>query len=103
MSAAKNAGAKDIIDPRRFAVGSIKSTFEKYRHLEKVLPAMGYGSRQVSELEETINASDSEVVVSGTPIDLKRVLKNVTKPMVRVKYDLQVKGEPSLDEILKDF
>jgi predicted GTPase len=103
MIAAKNAGAKDIIDPRPFAVGSIKATFEKYRHLEKVLPAMGYGSRQVSELEETINASDSEVVVSGTPIDLKRVLKNVTKPLVRVKYDLQVKGEPSLDEVLEDF
>ena len=103
MIAAKNAGAKDIIDPRPFAVGSIKSTFEKYRHLEKVLPAMGYGNRQVLELEETINSSDSEVVVSGTPIDLKRILKNVKKPLVRVRYDLQVKGEPTLDEILRDF
>ena len=103
MIAAKNAGAKDITDPRPFAVGSIKATFEKYSHLEKVLPAMGYGSRQVEELEETINSSDAEVVVSGTPIDLTRVLRNVGKPIVRVKYDLQVKGEPSLDRILDKF
>ncbi|UCE44646.1 MAG: GTPase [Methanobacteriota archaeon] len=103
MIAAKNAGAKDIIDPRPFAVGSIKATFDKYSHLEKVLPAMGYGSRQVEELEQTINASDSEVVVSGTPIDLTRVLKNVNKPIVRVRYDLQVKGEPTLDRLLEKF
>ncbi len=103
MIAAKNAGAKDIIDPRPFAVGTIKATFQKYSHLEKVLPAMGYGSKQVSELEQTINASDSEIVVSGTPIDLTRVLGNVNKPIVRVKYDLQVKGEPTLERLLERF
>ncbi len=103
MIAAKNAGAKDIIDPRPFAVGTIKATFEKYSHLEKVLPAMGYGSKQVSELEQTINASDCEIVVSGTPIDLTRVLGNVNKPIVRVKYDLQVKGEPTLEQLLERF
>ena len=103
MIAAKNAGAKDIIDPRPFAMGSIKATFEKYAHLEKVLPAMGYGNRQIEELEQTINASDSEVVVSGTPIDLTRVLRKVNKPIVRVKYDLQVKGEPTLERILDGF
>jgi predicted GTPase len=101
MIAAKNAGAKTIVDPRPFAIGSIKSTFEKYPHLEKVLPAMGYGAKQVDELEKTINACDCDVVVSGTPIDLKRVLKNVNKPIVRVRYDLKVEGEPSLDDVLK--
>jgi predicted GTPase len=101
MIAAKNAGAESIVDPRPFAVGSIKSTFEKYSHLENVLPAMGYGTRQVAELEQTINASDSDIVVSGTPIDLKRVLKNVTKEIVRVRYDLKVLGEPGLDDILR--
>ena len=101
MIAAKNAGAKAIIDPRPFAVGSIKATFEKYSHLENVLPAMGYGDRQVEELEMTINASDCDIVVSGTPIDLKRILKKVNKPIIRVRYDLQVKGEPSLDDVLR--
>jgi len=103
MIAAENAGAEAIIDPRPFAVGSIKATFEKYSHLENVLPAMGYGDRQVEELEKTINASDCDIVVSGTPIDLKRILKNVNKPIVRVRYDLQVKGEPSLDDVLRGF
>jgi predicted GTPase len=101
MIAAKNAGAKTIIDPRPFAVGSIKATFEKYSHLERVLPAMGYGGRQVEELEKTINASECDIVVSGTPIDLKRVLKNVNKPIVRVRYDLLVKGEPTIDDLLR--
>ncbi|MDH3365575.1 MAG: cyclic 2,3-diphosphoglycerate synthase [Thermoplasmata archaeon] len=103
MIAAKNAGAKDIIDPRPFAVGSIKATFEKYSHLERVLPAMGYGSRQIAELEETINASDCDIVVSGTPIDLARVLSKVKKRIVRVKYDLRVMGEPTLEQILDRF
>ena len=101
MIAAKNAGAEAIVDPRPYAVGSIKSTFEKYSHLERVLPAMGYGARQVDELEKTINACECDVVVSGTPIDLKRVLKDVNKPIVRVRYDLKVQGEPTLDDILK--
>jgi predicted GTPase len=101
MIAAKNAGAESIVDPRPFAVGSIKATFEKYSHLERVLPAMGYGAKQVEELEKTINACECDVVVSGTPIDLKRVLKDVNKPIVRVRYDLKVQGEPSLDDVLK--
>ncbi|HIH01196.1 TPA: GTPase [Thermoplasmata archaeon] len=101
LIAAKNAGAGEIVDPRPYAIGTIKSTFEKYSHLEKVLPAMGYGSRQVEELENTINSCECDVVVSGTPIDLKRVLKNVNKPIVRVRYDLKVQGEPSLEDILR--
>jgi predicted GTPase len=103
LIAAQNAGALTIIDPRPFAVGSIKGTFEKYSHLERVLPAMGYGSRQVDELERTINASDCDIVVSGTPIDLKRVLKHVNKPIVRVRYDLRVIGEPTIDDLLREF
>lgn len=103
MIAAQKAGAKEIIDPRPYAVGTIKDTFDKYRHLEKVLPAMGYGNHQVKDLENTINAADCDVVVSGTPIDLKRVLKDVRKPIVRVRYDLQVIGEVTLEDILRDF
>jgi predicted GTPase len=100
--AAQKAGAKEIIDPRPYAVESIKRTFEKYKHLEKVLPAMGYGNHQVKDLQDTINAAKCDVVVSGTPIDLNRVLK-ANKPIVRVNYELQVLGDVSLDEIVKKF
>lgn len=100
--AAKNAGAKEIIDPRAFAVNSIKETFAKYPHLERVLPAMGYGNQQVKDLQDTINASKCDVVVSGTPIDLNRVLK-VSKPIIRVRYDLQVLGSPTLEELIAKF
>jgi predicted GTPase len=102
MIAAKNSGAKEVIDPRPFAVNSIKATFEKYKHLERVLPAMGYGNHQVKDLQDTINAADCDVVVSGTPIDLNRVLK-ANKPLVRVRYDLKVKEGVSLEELLKQF
>jgi predicted GTPase len=100
--AAQKSGAKKIVDPRPFAVDSIKETFAKYRHLENVLPAMGYGNHQVKDLEETINATKCDVVVSGTPIDLNRVLK-ANKPLIRVRYDLQVLGEPKLEEVLAKY
>ncbi|TFG33960.1 GTPase [Candidatus Thorarchaeota archaeon] len=99
--AARKAGAI-IVDPRPFAVGSIKKTFEKYFHLEDVLPAMGYGKKQIEELEETINKSDVDAIVIGTPIDLNRVIK-ITKPNVRVKYDLQEIGRPNLVDVLSNF
>jgi len=99
--AARKAGAI-IVDPRPFAVGSIRDTFEKYRHLENVLPAMGYGKKQILELQETINKSDVEAVVIGTPIDLNRVVK-ITKPSVRVRYDLQEIGKPDLVDVLTGF
>jgi predicted GTPase len=83
--AAKNAGVKEIVDPRPYAVGSIKATFEKYDHLTEILPAMGYGEKQMKELEQTINAADCDAVVIGTPIDLGRLL-DINKPSVRVKY-----------------
>jgi len=91
-----------LIDPRPFAVGSIVSTYNKYNHLDVILPAMGYGEKQIKELEETINNSDADVVVIGTPIDLRRVMK-INKPAVRVRYELQEIGEPTLDEIIKEF
>jgi predicted GTPase len=102
LIAAQKAGAREVIDPRPYAVGSIKSTFEKYKHLEKVLPAMGYGPTQVRELQETINAAKCDVVVSGTPIDLNRVLK-ANKPLIRVRYDLEVLDGYTLEDLLKKF
>ncbi|MGB9719795.1 MAG: cyclic 2,3-diphosphoglycerate synthase [Candidatus Anstonellales archaeon] len=102
--ASKNAGAK-IIDPRKFAVGSIKETFEKYPHLREVLPAMGYGEKQMKELEETINKSNAEVVVIGTPIDLGKHLK-VNKKCARVAYSIkEIEGsvENKIDAFLKNI
>ncbi|MHA1946770.1 MAG: cyclic 2,3-diphosphoglycerate synthase [Candidatus Hodarchaeales archaeon] len=100
--AAQKYKAKEIIDPRPYAIGSIKSTYHKYPHLTNILPAMGYGEKQMKELEETINASKCETVVIGTPIDLGRLL-TIKKPSVRVRYDLEEQGSPSLEEIIKEF
>ena len=83
-------------------MGSIKATFEKYKHLESVLPAMGYGDQQIKDLQATINATKCDVVVSGTPIDLNRVLK-ANKPIIRVRYDLKVLGTPTLEDVLQKF
>ncbi len=85
--AARRHGAAAFVDPRPHAAGSIRDTFAKYPHLEEVLPAMGYGERQIAELEATVAATDCDVVVVGTPIDLTRVLK-IDKPAVRVTYEL---------------
>lgn len=98
--AARRFGAAEIIDPRPFAVGSIQATFAKYPTTGNVLPAMGYGAQQTSELEETINKTDADLVIIGTPIDLSRVLK-IDKPFQRVRYELQEIGQPTLAEILK--
>lgn len=100
--AAKKYGASEILDPRPFAVGSIIDTYKKYNHLDKILPAMGYGKKQIQELEETINKSDSEVVIIGTPIDLTRVM-NIKKTAVRVTYELQEIGKPNIEDILDEF
>ncbi|MHA1963029.1 MAG: cyclic 2,3-diphosphoglycerate synthase [Candidatus Thorarchaeota archaeon] len=99
--AARKAGAI-IVDPRPFAIGSIKETFEKYPHLEDVLPAMGYGKKQMDELQQTINKADVDAVVIGTPIDLNRVVK-IDKPNTRIRYDLQEIGKPDLEDVLSDF
>jgi predicted GTPase len=100
--AAEKYGASHIVDPRPFAIGSIKATFEKYPHLDRVLPAMGYGSEQMAELAETIDRIECDLVVSGTPIDLGRRIET-HKRILRVNYDLEEIGTPDLKEILKDF
>ena len=100
--AANRFNAAEIVEPEPFAVGTIKKTFKKFPHLKKVLPAMGYGDKQIAELQETINAIDCDLVLSGTPIDLRRVLK-VNKPVVRVRYELDEIGHPNLEDVLKDF
>jgi predicted GTPase len=99
--AARRFGAAEIVDPRPFAVRTIKDTYEKYPDTGIILPAMGYGSEQMKDLEETINQSDVDLVVSGTPIDLTRIIK-VNKPLQRVRYELQEIGKPTLVDILKE-
>jgi predicted GTPase len=97
--AARRFGAKEIVDPRPFAVKSIAATYVKYPKTGPILPAMGYGDAQMKDLEETINKSDVDMVVVGTPIDLTRVIK-ITKPYQRVRYELQEIGQPTLQDIL---
>lgn len=99
--AARRFGAGEIVDPRPFAVASIADTYKKYPNTGTILPAMGYGDAQVRDLEATINNSDVDLVISGTPIDLTRIIK-VNKPMQRVRYELQEIGQPTLEEILKE-
>jgi len=98
--AARRFGAGEIVDPRPFAVGSIKATYMKYPTTGNVLPAMGYGDDQVKELETTINNADVDLVIIGTPIDLSRILK-INKPTQRVRYELQEIGQPTLKELLE--
>jgi len=99
---AKRLGAHEIVDPKPYAVGSIRETYEKYKHLRSILPAIGYGEKQIAELKETIDRTPCDVVVIGTPIDLRRVM-TISKPAVRVKYELQVLGPISLEQILEEF
>jgi predicted GTPase len=98
--AARRFGAAEIVDPRPFAVKSIKATYEKYPKTGPILPAMGYGEAQTRDLEATINRSDVDLVIIGTPIDLNRVMK-INKPAQRVRYELQEIGRPNLEDILK--
>ncbi len=98
--AARRFGASEIVDPRPFAVGSIKATYEKYPSTGDILPAMGYGETQIRELEETIHNADVDMVIVGTPIDLGRVLK-IEQPSQRVRYELQEIGQPTLTDMLK--
>ncbi len=99
--AAQRFGAGEIIDPRPFAVNTIADTFKKYPDIGTVLPAMGYGAGQMHDLEATINASNAEVVITATPIDLTRIIQ-VRLPMVRVRYELQVIGTPTLEDLLRE-
>ena len=97
--AARRFGAAEIVDPRPYAVGSIVEIFEKYPQTGPLLPAMGYGERQIEELEETINATPCDVVIVATPIDLRRVV-DISRPTQRVRYELQEIGQPTLEEVL---
>ncbi len=97
--AAERFGAKEIVDPRPYARGSLAEELKRSRHLDRVLPAMGYSKEQLRELEEAVNRADCDVVVSGTPIDLSRLLKT-NKEIVRVRYYLQEKSRPDLKEII---
>ena len=99
--AAKANGAAALVDPRPFAVGSIARTFEKYPHVGALLPAMGYGRTQMEELRETIARSDAELVLIGTPIDLRRIIE-LDKPALRVTYRLEELGEPTLASVLAE-
>jgi predicted GTPase len=100
--AAERWGAKEIIDPRGFAVGSIAESFEKYTHLSNILPALGYGTKQIEELEQTINNSDCDIVVSGTPIDITRVLKT-DKSIIRVRYGVGEETAKEFEKIVEGF
>ncbi|TDI68696.1 MAG: GTPase [Bacteroidetes bacterium] len=100
--AANKYGASSLVDPRPFIVGKLKETFSTYPDIGTLLPAMGYGEQQLRDLETTINNSDADTVLIGTPIDLSRVI-NITKPTVRVHYDLDEIGEPNLDTVLDKF
>ncbi len=100
--AAQKFGAAGFVDPRPFTVGRLKETFQMYPDIGVLLPAMGYGERQLHDLEATINNSDAEAVVIGTPIDLGRIIK-INKPSTRVWYNLQEIGRPNLQGILDEF
>jgi predicted GTPase len=99
LVAARKAGAAKIVDPRPYAVGSIKTTLERWPQLQSALPAMGYSATQLAELEQTINAADCDVVVSGTPIDLSRLISS-RHPIRHVRYELHEVGEPTLRSVL---
>jgi predicted GTPase len=99
--AAKAHGAAELVEPRPFAVGSIAKTLDEWPHIKDLLPAMGYGRKQMEELRETIARSDADLVLIGTPIDLRRVV-DFDKPALRVTYKLQELGEPSLADLLAE-
>ncbi len=100
--AAKKFGAAELVDPRPYTVGKLSETFRIYPSIGTLLPAMGYGEQQLQDLEETINNTDCDSVVIGTPIDLNRIIK-IQKPSTRVFYDLQEIGNPDLNEVIDDF
>jgi predicted GTPase len=100
--AARKYGALELVDPRPYIVGKLKDTFNNYPNIGTLLPAMGYGEQQLRDLETTINNTECDAVIIGTPIDLNRILK-INKPTTRVYYDLQEIGKPDLTGILDEF
>jgi predicted GTPase len=100
--AAMKCGAGELVDPRQYAVGKLAETFKIYPNIGTLLPAMGYGDQQIKDLEATINKTPCDVVVIGTPIDLSRIVK-ISKPTVKVGYDLQEIGTPDLGQAVQEF
>ena len=100
--AANKYGASKLIDPREYTVGKISETFDHYPKIGTLLPAMGYGDEQIKDLETTINNTDCQGVIIGTPIDLRRII-NIRHPSTRVTYELEEIGHPNLDDILNPF
>ena len=100
--AARKYGATEIVDPRPYTVGKLKRTFLKYPEIGKLLPAMGYGPEQMNDLQQTINNTDCDSVIIGTPVDLNRVIQ-INKPNTRVYYDLEEIGTPKLEDVLDEF
>jgi len=100
--AAQKFGAAGFVDPRPYTVGKLSETFKTYPNIGVLLPAMGYGEQQLKDLEATINRTECDSVVIGTPIDLSRIIK-INKPYTRVNYNLQEIGRPNLNEVLEDF
>ncbi len=100
LVAARNAGAAKIVDPRPYAVGTLKHVFAKWPQLTNVLPAMGYSDEQLHELEQTINAADCDIVVTGTPIDLTRLIKS-RHPIRHARYELEEVGTPTIADVLE--
>jgi predicted GTPase len=100
--AAKNYGAVTMVDPRPFAMGSIKKTFEKFPHLGRVLPAMGYSDQQRHELEQTIANTPCDLVLIATPIDLAKAIK-IEKPAMRVGYEVEEVGGRALTDLIDKF
>lgn len=102
VMAARKYGAAELVDPRPYAVASIQETYRKYPDIGILLPAMGYGDKQVKDLETTINKTKCDLVVIATPIDLARIIK-INKPTVRVEYSLSEIGRPNLEDVLEKF
>jgi len=100
--AAMKYGAAEIIDPRPYLVGELKKTFEIYPNIGSLLPAMGYGKQQMIDLEATINNVPADTVIIATPIDLNRIIK-INKPTVKVEYELQEIGYPTMEDVLNEF
>ena len=100
--AARQFGARAIVDPRPYAVGSIAETYRSYPHLGAELPAMGYGDEQIRELRETIERTPCELVLVATPVDLARLLE-LDKPSMRVTYDIEERSRPNLRDTLLEF
>jgi predicted GTPase len=100
--AARQSGAVQLVDPRPYAVGSIRSTYERYTHLTNLLPAMGYSAMQRHELEETIRRTPCDVVIVATPIDLARVIQ-IDRPNLRVTYQIEELTSPRLSDLLARF